>query len=173
MDFCCFYFPLFCIHWLMGNHLLPANPAGYADDIRADTMGFQSVAQMGRGLGEVDDTLPDRAFLWCDALLRGVLRTAPVRHRAVHPGGKPHGDNGQRDNDGGLPAKLFLFGGLPDGGQHRGVEMPEPCAGLSGMDDTGGRYCVQYEKLRRRSGAAGKNVGYRGDALADEIKRNE
>lgn len=19
MDFCCFYFPLFCIHWLMGN----------------------------------------------------------------------------------------------------------------------------------------------------------
>lgn len=22
MDFCCFYFPLFCIHWLMGDILL-------------------------------------------------------------------------------------------------------------------------------------------------------
>ena len=21
MDFCCFYFPLFCIHWLMKNHI--------------------------------------------------------------------------------------------------------------------------------------------------------
>lgn len=21
MDFCCFYFPLFCIHWLMGDYL--------------------------------------------------------------------------------------------------------------------------------------------------------
>lgn len=26
MDFLCFYFPLFCIHWLMGNHIL-GNPA--------------------------------------------------------------------------------------------------------------------------------------------------
>lgn len=25
MDFHCFYFPLFCIHWLMG-HLLPRHP---------------------------------------------------------------------------------------------------------------------------------------------------
>jgi len=40
MDFCCFYFPLFCIHWLMGNHILPANPARYADDFRTDTMGI-------------------------------------------------------------------------------------------------------------------------------------
>lgn len=24
MDFCCFYFPLFCIHWLMGKDM-PAN----------------------------------------------------------------------------------------------------------------------------------------------------
>ena len=23
MDFCCFYFPLFCIHWLMGYRLFP------------------------------------------------------------------------------------------------------------------------------------------------------
>ena len=22
MDFCCFYFPLFCIHWLMGQEFL-------------------------------------------------------------------------------------------------------------------------------------------------------
>lgn len=22
MDFLCFYFPLFCIHWLMGEHIL-------------------------------------------------------------------------------------------------------------------------------------------------------
>lgn len=26
MDFCCFYFPLFCIHWLMGNPLLAGCP---------------------------------------------------------------------------------------------------------------------------------------------------
>ena len=156
----------------MGDYLLPANPAGNADDIRAYTMGFQPVAQVGRCLGEVDDTLPDRAFLRCDVVLRGFLCAAPVRYRAVHSGRKPHGDNGERNNDGGLPAKLVLFGGLPDGGKHRGVEMPESCAGLGSMDDTGGRYCIQYEKLRRRSGAAGENVGYRGNALADEIKRN-
>ena len=23
MDFCCFYFPLFCIHWLMGYFTIP------------------------------------------------------------------------------------------------------------------------------------------------------
>lgn len=23
MDFCCFYFPLFCIHWLMDHYLSP------------------------------------------------------------------------------------------------------------------------------------------------------
>ena len=22
MDFCCFYFPLFCIHWLMGCYIV-------------------------------------------------------------------------------------------------------------------------------------------------------
>ena len=40
MDFCCFYFPLFCIHWLMGYYLLPANPARNAHDFRTDTMVF-------------------------------------------------------------------------------------------------------------------------------------
>ena len=72
MDFCCFYFPLFCIHWLMGNNLLPANPVGYVDDFRADTVGVQHPAEMGRCLGEVADTLPDGTFLRGDALLRNI-----------------------------------------------------------------------------------------------------
>lgn len=72
MDFLCFYFPLFCIHWLMGHHLLPANPARNVDDFRADTMGFLAVAEMGRSLGEVDYTLPDGAFLRGNALLRNI-----------------------------------------------------------------------------------------------------
>lgn len=78
MDFCCFYFPLFCIHWLMGDHLLSANTTWNADDIRADTMGFQPAAQMGRGLGEMDDKVLNGTFLWRDALLRGLLCTASV-----------------------------------------------------------------------------------------------
>lgn len=44
MDFLRFYFPFFCIHWLMGDDLLPADPIGYADDFRADTMGVQPAA---------------------------------------------------------------------------------------------------------------------------------
>ena len=73
MDFCCFYFPLFCIHWLMGDDLLPTNPVGNADDFRADTVGVQHPAKMGRCLGEVADTLSDGAFLRGDALLRGII----------------------------------------------------------------------------------------------------
>lgn len=73
MDFLCFYFPLFCIHWLMGNDLLPANPARNAHDFRTDTMGFQPLAQMGRSLGEMADKVSDCTFLWCDALLRGII----------------------------------------------------------------------------------------------------
>lgn len=72
MNFRCFYFPLFCIHWLMGNDILPANSVGNADDFRPDSMGVQPVAQMGRSLGEMDDTLSDSAFLRCDALLRNI-----------------------------------------------------------------------------------------------------
>ena len=72
MDFCCFYFPLFCIHWLMGNDLLPANPARNAHDFRTDTMGFQPAAQVGRRVGEVADPLSDRAFLWCYVVLRKI-----------------------------------------------------------------------------------------------------
>lgn len=73
MDFCCFYFPLFCIHWLMGYHILPANPARYADDFRTDTMGILVIAEMGRCMGKVDDTLFDGAFLRSHALLRGII----------------------------------------------------------------------------------------------------
>ena len=73
-------------------------------------------------------------------VLRGLLRIAPVRHRAVHPGGEPDGDNGERADDGRLPAELVLLCRLPDGGEHRGIEMPEPCAGFGRMDDTGGRH---------------------------------
>lgn len=56
----------------MGYHLLPANPAGDVDRVRADTVGLQPASQMGRSLGEVDDTLPDGAFLRGDALLRKI-----------------------------------------------------------------------------------------------------
>ena len=39
IDFICFYFPLFCMNWIMGHDLLPANPTWNAHDIRAYTMG--------------------------------------------------------------------------------------------------------------------------------------
>ena len=44
--------------------------------------------------------------------------------RDRHTGGEPDGDNDKRADDGGLPAKLLLLGGLSDGGKHRGPEMP-------------------------------------------------
>ena len=73
MDFLRFCFPFFCTHWLMGYDLLPTNPVGNADDFRADTVGVQHPAKMGRCLGEVADTLSDGAFLRGDALLRKFL----------------------------------------------------------------------------------------------------
>lgn len=57
----------------MGDHLLPADPAGHADDIRSDTMGVFAVAQVGRCMGEVAYPVPDCAFLRGDALLRGII----------------------------------------------------------------------------------------------------
>lgn len=72
MDFRCFYFPLFCIHWLMGYYLLSANPAWYADHFRPDTVGFQPASEMGRRVGEVADKVSDSAFLWGNALLRNI-----------------------------------------------------------------------------------------------------
>ena len=69
----------------------------------------------------------DGTFLWGDALLRGLLCIAPFRHRAVHPGGKPDRNHGQRADNGGLPAEQFLLRRLSDGGKHCSLEMSEPC----------------------------------------------
>ena len=58
---------------MVGYDLLPTNPVGNADDFRADTVGVQHAAKMGRCLGEVADTVSDGAFLRGDALLRGII----------------------------------------------------------------------------------------------------
>lgn len=60
-------------------------------------------------------------------ILRGLLCIAPFRHRAVHPGGKPDRNHGQRADNGGLPAEQFLLRRLSDGGKHCSLEMSEPC----------------------------------------------
>lgn len=78
MDFCCFYFPLFCIHWLMGYHILPADPAGDADHLRTYTMGILPPAEMGKCLGQMADKVLDGTFLRGNAVFRGVLRAAAV-----------------------------------------------------------------------------------------------
>ena len=57
----------------MGDHLLSANITWNADDIRPDTMGFLAVAQMGRGLGQMDDKVLNGTFLWGDVVLRGII----------------------------------------------------------------------------------------------------
>ena len=60
-------------HWLVGNNLLPTDTPGYVNDIRSDTMGILSLAEMGRSLGKVADTLSHGTFLWSNAILRGLL----------------------------------------------------------------------------------------------------
>ena len=172
MDFCCFYFPLFCIHWLMGDDILPADPAGDADDIRADTVGLLAASQMGRRMGEVAHEVSDGTFLRGDALLRGLLCAAPVRHRAVHPGGEPDGDNGERADDGRLPAELVLLRRLPDGGKHRGVKVPEPRSRPCGMDDTGRRHRLLDPKLRRGRGTTGEDDGHWRHRNHDTIRKD-
>lgn len=122
----------------MGDYLLSANLTRNADDIRTDTMGILATPQVGRRMGEMDDKVSDGTFLWGHVVLRRILRAVVVRHRALHTGGKPDSDNGERADDGRLPAKLLLLGRLSDGGKHCSLEMPEPCAGPGGMDDTGG-----------------------------------
>ena len=72
MDFLCFYFPLFCIHWLMGDDLLPANSFGNAHHFRTYPVGVFAPAQMGRRMGEVAHEVSDGAFLRGDALLRKI-----------------------------------------------------------------------------------------------------
>lgn len=56
----------------MGDDLLPADIARYADDIRPVAMGVLSAAEMGRFLGKMADTLPDGTFLRGHALLRNI-----------------------------------------------------------------------------------------------------
>lgn len=63
---------------MVGYDLLPADPTGYADDFRADTVGFLAAAQMGRRVGEVAHKVSDGTLLWRDALLRGILCVASV-----------------------------------------------------------------------------------------------
>ncbi len=72
MDFLCFCFPFFCIHWLMGDNILSANIAWHADHLRPFTMGILPASEMGRCMGKVDDTLSDRSFLWSDAVLCNI-----------------------------------------------------------------------------------------------------
>ena len=55
-------------HRLVGDDLLPADIARYADDIRPVAMGVLSAAAMGRFLGKMADTLPDGTFLRGHAL---------------------------------------------------------------------------------------------------------
>ena len=79
----------------MGHYLLPANTARYADDIRTDTVGFQSAAQVGRCVGEMADKVSDGAFLWCHALLRGFLRVTAIRYCTMYSSREPDGNNRQ------------------------------------------------------------------------------
>lgn len=57
----------------MGYDLRTTDTPWNADDIRTNSMGVQPVTQMGRRMGEMDNTLFDGAFLWCYALLRKFL----------------------------------------------------------------------------------------------------
>ena len=73
MDFLCFYFPLFCIHWLMGDDILSADIARNAHYIRSNTMGIFVAAQVGRSVGEVANPLFDSSFLRSHALLGRII----------------------------------------------------------------------------------------------------
>ena len=89
----------------------------------------------------------------------------------MHPNREPDGDNRQRADDGRLPAKLVLLGRLPDGSFDCSPQVPEPRAGLGGMDDTGGRHGILYPKLRRGRGTAGEDDGNRRVGRHHEIIR--
>ena len=91
----------------------------------------------------------------------------------MHPSGEPDGDNRQRADDGRLPAKLVLLGGLPDGGFDSSPQVPEPRAGLGGMDDTGGRHGLLHPKLRRGCGATGEDDGHRSDGRHHAIENTQ
>ena len=155
----------------MGYDILPTDIVGNAHRVRAYPVGVLAPAQMGRRVGEVAHEVSDGTFLRGDALLRGFLRAAAFRHRALYSGGEPDGDNGKRTDNGRLPAKLVLLRRLSDGGKHRGPEMPKPCAGFGGMDDSGGRHGLLDPKLRRGRGAAGQNDGDGRNGYDNEITK--
>ena len=73
IDFLRFYFPFFCIHWLMGDDILSADIARNAHYIRSNTMGIFVAAQVGRSVGEVANPLFDSSFLRSHALLRRLF----------------------------------------------------------------------------------------------------
>jgi len=153
----------------VGDDILPADTARNAHHLRPDTVGVQSPSQVAGRVGEMDHEISDRAFLWGDALLRGLLRAVAVRHRAVHTGGEPDGDNAERADDGGIPAKLVLLGRLPHGGEHRGFEVPELSTRPRRMDDTRGRHGVLNKKLRRGSRLASQDEYHWRNILNDAI----
>lgn len=136
IDFLRFYFPFFCIHWLMGYHILPADSVGYAHDIRTDPVGFLPVAKMGRCMGQVAYPLSYSAFLWSDALLRRFLCSVALRHSFVHTGRESFGYNGKHSDNGCIPPELLLLRRISDGGLDSRSQMPEPRTRPCGMDDT-------------------------------------
>ena len=69
----------------MGNNLLPADTTRYADNIRADTMGIQHFAEMGRSVGEVAHKVFNGTFLRSHALLRRVLCATVIRYCTLYP----------------------------------------------------------------------------------------
>ena len=56
----------------MGYDILPADIAGYADNLRTNPVGFLDVAKMGKLVGKMDNPISDRTLLWSDALLRNI-----------------------------------------------------------------------------------------------------
>ena len=172
IDFLRFCFPFFCIHWLMGDYILSADTARHAHDIRADTVGLLAAAQMGRCVGEMADTLSDSTFLRSHAVFRGILCPPPLRHRTVHTGREPHSHNAERGYHGGLTAELLFLRRLSDGCLDCSTQMPEPCPGPCGMDDTRRRHRLLHQEFRRGCCATGEDVGDRGHVLDDEINPN-
>ena len=63
---------------LVGDDVRPADPVGYADYLRPDTMGVLPPSQVGKLLGEVDYTIPDSPFLRSHALFRRLLCPAAL-----------------------------------------------------------------------------------------------
>ena len=94
---------------------------------------------------------------WAFSLLpkwEGAWAKWLIRYLTVH-----YGHHGQRGDDGCVPAERLLLRRLPDGGEHRGPEVPESRPGPRGLDDSGGRHGLLDEKLRRGCGPTGEEHG--------------